>query len=223
MRKLLLLTISLLAVASLQAQIKNYSTSSGELIFSFADYKINNEQVNTPVRFTCFFHLGGYEHFDFSDKVGMYTGLAIRNVGFTSKNNAGDTLMKRRNYYLGVPLAIKIGNLKEDNYFFAGVEGDFAFHYKEKLFVAEEKINKFTVWFSDRTNTFMPSAFVGVNFKSGLNLKFKYYLRDFYNKNFTTGGVKIYENVNSSQMFYFSLAMNLRNANYSNKSYNKGI
>ncbi|MCF8255295.1 MAG: hypothetical protein K9J84_12030, partial [Bacteroidia bacterium] len=126
MRKILLLTFSLFVVASLQAQIKKYSTSSGEIIFSFADYKINNEQVNTPVRFTCFFHLGGYEHFDFNDKVGIYTGLAIRNVGFTSKNNSGDTLIKRRNYYLGVPLAIKIGNLKEDKYLFFGVEGDLA-------------------------------------------------------------------------------------------------
>ncbi|MCF8427042.1 MAG: hypothetical protein K9H61_09100 [Bacteroidia bacterium] len=223
MRKILLLTFSLFVVASLQAQIKKYSTSSGEIIFSFADYKINNEQVNTPVRFTCFFHLGGYEHFDFNDKVGIYTGLAIRNVGFTSKNNSGDTLIKRRNYYLGVPLAIKIGNLKEDKYLFFGVEGDLAFHYKEKLFVAEKKVDKTPIWFSDRTNTFMPSAFVGVNFKSGLNLKFKYYLKDFYNKEFISGGVKIYENVSSSQMFYFSLAMNLRNSNYSNKSYNKGI
>jgi len=37
------------------------------------------------------------------------------------------------------------------------------------------------------------------------------------------GGVKLYENVTSSQMFYFSLAMNLRNASYINKTYNKGI
>jgi hypothetical protein len=220
MKKLISIFVLVLLFTTSKAQVNNYSTSSGELIFSFADYKINGEQINTPVRFTCFFHMGIFEHFDFSDKVGIYTGGAIRNVGFTSTN--GDTMIKRRNYYIGIPLAIKIGNLKNDNYVYGGVEGEFALNYKEKLFVSEEKINKFNVWFSDRTNAFMPSAFVGLNFKSGVNLKFKYYLKDFYNKNFTTGGVKIYDQV-ESQMFYFSLSLNLRNKQFTEKTYNKGL
>lgn len=221
MRKLYTSLLLLGAFLTSQAQVKKYSTSSGELIFSFADYKINNEQVNTPVRFTCFLHLGVFEHFDFSKNIGLYTGGAIRNVGFTS--TSGDTMIKRRNYYIGIPLALKIGNLAEDTYLFGGVEGEFALNYKEKLFVNEEKINKFNVWFSDRTNAFMPSAFIGVNLKGGFNMKFKYYLTDFYNKNFTANNVKIYDNT-KSQMFYFSVAMNLRNSTYSGKTtYNKGL
>ncbi|MDZ4668570.1 MAG: hypothetical protein SGJ00_11910 [bacterium] len=202
------------------AQVKKYATSSGELIFSFADYKMKGEQVNTPVRFTCFFHYSGNKHVDFSDKFGLYTGAAIRNVGFTSTN--GDTMIKRRNYYIGIPLAIKIGNLKKDKYLFAGVEGDFAINYKEKLFINEIKKDKFNIWFCNRTNAFLPSAFVGVNFKSGLNLKFKYYLKDFYNKNFVASGVKIYENT-QSQVFYFSLSMNIRNQQIYKTTYNKGL
>lgn len=132
--------------------------------------------------------------------------------------------MKRRNYYIGVPLALKIGNLKNDTYLFGGVEGEFAFNYKEKVFVNENKLDdlKFSTWFSDRTNAFMPSAFVGLNLKSGLNLKFKYYLRDFYNKDYTAQGVKIYDNT-KSQMFYFSLAMNIRTISTTGKTYNKGL
>ncbi len=222
MKKIITFFVIIFCLTNAKAQVKPYSTGSGELIFSFADYKVNNQQINTPVRFTCFFHLGIFEHFDFSEHVGIYTGGAIRNVGFTSTK--GDTMMKRRNYYIGVPLALKIGNLKNDTYLFGGVEGEFAFNYKEKVFVDENKLDdlKFSTWFSERTNAFLPSAFVGVNLKSGLNLKFKYYLRDFYNKDYTAQGVKIYDNT-KSQMFYFSLAMNIRTITTTGKTYNKGL
>lgn len=207
-------------VGKSNAQIKTYGSSSGELIFSFADYKINDQQITTPVRFTCFFHAGAFQHFDFNNHVGLYTGGAIRNVGFTS--TTGDTMIKRRNYYIGVPLAIKLGNMGEDTYLYGGVEGEFALHYKQKLFYNDEKVAKSTAWFSNRTNMFMPSAFIGVNLKGGLNIKFKYYLTDFYNKEYTENGVKIYDNT-KSQMFYFSLSMNIRHSVYVNQTYNKGI
>ncbi len=224
MRKIYTLVLLLLAFLPSKAQINTYSTSSGEIIFSFADYKINGEQMNNPVRFTCFLHLGSFQHFDFNDKVGLYTGTAIRNVGFISTK--GDSLIKRRNYYIGIPLAIKIGNLDEDTYVYAGVEGELAINYKEKIFINEEKVHKFNVWFSNRTNSFMPSVFMGVNLKGGFNMKFKYYLSDFYNKNFVASGEKIYANT-TSQMFYFSVAMNIRNSSYnrsrSTKTYNQGL
>ncbi len=224
MKKIYTLALVMLSFLTSKAQINTYSTSSGEIIFSFADYKIKGEQMNTPVRFTCFFHLGSFQHFDFNDKVGIYTGAAIRNVGFISTK--GDSLIKRRNYYIGVPLAIKIGNLDEDTYLYAGVEGELAINYKEKIFVNEDKVHKFNVWFSNRTNAFMPSVFMGVNLKGGFNMKFKYYLSDFYNKNFVASGEKIYANT-TSQMFYFSVAMNIRNSSYSRsrstKTYNQGL
>jgi hypothetical protein len=221
MRLFLVVSFLCLTVSTF-AQKRRYTTTSGELIFSKADYQVNGAKVATPLRFTCFFHFGSYGHIDLTKHLGFYTGVAIRNVGFTSSK--GDTLIKRRNYYLGFPLAIKIGNLKQNEYLYLGVEADLAFNYKEKVFVDENRIDRFNVWFSDRTNTFMPSAFVGLNFKSGLNIKFKYYLRDFYNKDFTSTLGKNYENT-ASQIFYFSLSMNVIDKFFKDTSriYNKGI
>jgi hypothetical protein len=221
MKKLAMLaTFALLLGTSVKAQIKKHTTSDGELIFSFADYQIGDDKINTPPRFTLFFHYGKYQHIDFTKNFGLYTGMAIRNVGFTSK--VTDTMVKRRVYTIGVPLAIKIGDLGNDKYLYAGGEGELAFHFKEKTFVNDVK-KKESEWFSSRNNLFLPSVFVGVNFKSGLNLKFKYYLEDFYNKDYVKDGKKIYQNVASSQMFYFSIAMNLRKGSYygKNRTYNK--
>ncbi len=220
--RLFLVVIFLCHTVSTFAQKRRYTTTSGELIFSKADYQVNGAKIANPLRFSCFFHFGGYGHIDLTKHFGLYTGMAIRNVGFTSSK--GDTLIKRRNYYVGFPLAFKIGNLKQNEYVYAGVEADLAFNYKEKVFIDERRVDRFNIWFSDRTNTFMPSAFVGLNFKSGLNIKFKYYLRDFYNKEYSSNLGKMYENT-TSQMFYFSLSMNVMDNFFKDtaKIYNKGI
>ncbi len=202
------------------AQNKPYTTKSGEFIFSFANYKVKNAQLNTPLRFTCFFHATTLLHFDFNNYAGLYTGLGIRNVGFISENI--DTLIKRRNYYVGIPLAIKFGNLNRDNYLYAGVEGELGLNYKEKMFINDAKINKFNVWFSDRTPLFMPSAFVGLNLNSGFNLKFKYYFYNFLEKgyDYTINNVKVYQTT-ESKIFYFSIAYNVRNTKKFKKAFNK--
>lgn len=217
---LLLLAVACIGHANLIAQKKTHGTSDGELIFSFANYQLNGQSINTPPRFTAFFHYGKYQHLDLGKNFGLFAGAAIRNVGFSSK--ISDTLVKRRVYTIGVPVAFKIGDLGNDKYFFAGAEGEFAFHFKEKTFINDKK-TKESEWFSSRNNLFLPSVFVGVNFKSGLNLKFKYYLEDLYNPNYTKNGQKMYENVTSSQMFYFSISMNVRKGSYYGKSktYNK--
>ena len=59
------------------------------------------------------------------------------------------------------------------------------FHYKEKLFINDDKKDITSIWFSDRTNWYTQSVFIGINFRSGFNLKFKYYLDGFFNQNFT--------------------------------------
>jgi hypothetical protein len=221
MRKLLSLLLILIAFAQTTfSQKKSYGTTNWELIFSFAEYQLKGEKINTPPRFSFVFHFGKYKHLDLTKNIGLYSGAAMRNVGFSSK--ISDTLVKRRVYTIGVPLAIKIGDLGNDKYLYAGGEAEFAFHFKEKTFVNDKK-TKESEWFSSRNNLFLPSVFVGVNFKSGLNLKFKYYLEDLYNTDYTKNGMKLYENVNSSQMFYFSISMNVRKGSYYGKSktYNK--
>lgn len=221
MRKLLWLVIMLIALTqNTIAQKKSYTTTDWELIFSFADYQLKNEKINTPPRFSCFFHFGRYKHIDLSKNIGLYSGLAIRNVGFSSE--ISDTLVKRRVYTIGLPLAVKVGDLGNDKFLYAGAEAEIAFHFKEKTFINDNK-TKESEWFSSRNNLFLPSVFVGMNFKSGLNLKFKYYLEDFYNSGFTKNGQVVYKDVNNSQIFYFSISMNVRKGSYYGKSktYNK--
>ncbi len=208
---LLVICLALFTLTKSEAQIKTYSTSETEFIFSFADYEKAGESVNTPLRFSCFFHLGNEYHVDFNKNVGLFTGYGLRNVGFTSSE--GDSTIKRRNYYFGVPLALKLGNFDNGLYLYGGAEAELALNYKEKLFVSGKKVEsaKFNTWFSDRTPLFMPSVFFGLNTKSGMNLKIRYYLQDFYNRNFTENGIKIYDKIEKSQVFYFSIGWRVKN------------
>lgn len=206
---------------------KIYSTSGGELIFSFANVTNGGEDVSTNLRFSGFFHLAEYWHFDFTDNFGMFTGFGLRNVGIITKDDGiiirkhanilteetEDVTIKRRAYSLGVPLAMKLGDFNRRVFFYAGGEAELMFHYKEKLFIDGDKEKKFNEWFSKRTNLINPSLFGGIQFRSGANLKFKYYLLDFLNQEYTerTGGIsqQPYRNL-ESQMFYLSLSWNLR-------------
>jgi hypothetical protein len=204
--KLIITAIFLMVSSGAHAQRK-YTSSSGELIFSFANYVVNNNSINTPLRFTAFFHVSKFYHLDVSDAVGFYTGTGVRNVGFTEKQ--GNTTIKRRNYYVGMPLAIKLGNLDEDKYIYAGVEGEVGLNYKEKRFEGDNKVDVFDEWFSARTPLFMPSVMAGYNTTKGFNLKVRYYLFDFLNPNYVEQGQKIYSNIQSSNIFYIGVSYNV--------------
>ncbi|MCB0571821.1 MAG: hypothetical protein KDC66_18770 [Phaeodactylibacter sp.] len=239
--KLSLSTLFILAVLALHAQddesypapapppgVEVYSTSGGDLIFSFADVSSDNASVRSNLRFSAFFHIGEFWHFDFTNSFGMFTGVGLRNVGIITKDDGivigehtrfldpypSDVKIKRRSYSLGVPLAFKIGNLKRRTFVYAGGEAELMFHYKEKLFIDGDKEDKFNEWFSDRTNIINPSLFGGIQLPGGLNVKFKYYLLDFLNPDYAEriDGVVVhpYQGL-ENQMFYISLAWNLRN------------
>lgn len=166
---------------------KGYFASASEIIFSWGDVTAaavpGQSQINPKaiLRFSPVLNLGEQFHYDFAQSVGMYTGLSLRNVGFINELN--DTVkMKQRVYTLGIPLAFKLGEVNGGNYLTVGAEAEFAFAYKQKVFVNGEK-NKTVIWFSDRTNIFLPSAFVELKSKSGFYIKFKYYLTDFLTEN----------------------------------------
>ena len=61
------------------------------------------------------------------------------------------------------------------------------FSYKQKKFVNDEKVEKFDEWFSKRVPSFYHSVFLGVNLATGTQLKFKYYLNNWFNKWYTAG------------------------------------
>ncbi|MFH0759380.1 MAG: hypothetical protein V2B15_18990 [Bacteroidota bacterium] len=235
---LVILAISFITTES-RAQVKVYRSAGGEVIISGADMQIipngsdpattNPVDVNTNARFTLFFHEQQLLNMDLNNKIGFYTGAAIRNVGliqedlyqymgFTGIDNTPinsthpnwnkNTRIKRRSYSLGFPLALKLGLLDKHYFLYAGGEYEWMFHYKQKQFIDDNK-TKYAEWTSDRVNSWIPSFFAGVQFPGGINLKFKYYLKDFLNTDFQ--GLDFGENVDYSQfkssgIWYISMA-----------------
>jgi hypothetical protein len=190
---------------------KWYPTSSGEIIFSAASIENKGNEGESVIRFSPVFNSQNYINRDIGEYFGFFSGLNIRNVGFIFKDEVGSGRTKYRTYNLGVPVGIKLGNLK-DNFLYGGYEIEFPFHYKEKRFVNEKKTEKFSVWFSKRVPAYYHSFILGLELKSGLNFKLKYYLTNFFNKDFSEdiGGqsVKIYENFDVN-VLYFSLSVDM--------------
>lgn len=189
-----------------------YTTTSGEIIFSFADINYLGNKEGSIMRFSPVFNLQNWVNIDKSDHFGMFTGLSIRNVGFIFDVPNTTTKLKFRTYNLGIPVGIKIGNLS-NRFLFAGYELEIPFHYKEKTFIDEEKEDKTGIWFSKRVPTINHSLMVGVQLPYGATLKFKYYLTNFFNKDFSEsdgqgGTVKPYAG-SDVNIFYFSLSFGL--------------
>ncbi|WPQ63790.1 hypothetical protein SIO70_02810 [Chitinophaga sancti] len=185
-----------------------YATNGGDgPILSFGDVKANGAHVNTAPRFTLFFNVGRNYNYDFTKWLGIYSGVNLKNIGIITKENG--TKLKRRVYTLGVPLGLKIGDVRGQNFFFfLGGQYDLAFNYKEKQFINGDKVKKFNEWFSDRTPLLMPSLFAGFRFYPGIGLKVQYYPNNFFNQDFkeTVAGVTTYPYRDmASKMFFVTL------------------
>lgn len=187
-----------------------YVTSGTELIFSFADIDQTGSPAESNIRFAPVINLQSNVNRDFSKSVGFFSGLALRNVGYRMDGyvdpSNGQTYEKAfRSYNLGIPLALKFGDL-DRVFFYAGYEIEVGVLYKEKTYENDDKINKITGWFSDRQNIWQSSLMAGVQLPYGGNLKFKYYLTEFHNRNYTgAGSVRPYGDL-TSHVFYFSLS-----------------
>jgi hypothetical protein len=209
---ILIIALALLSIES-NAQRKMYHSNGFEWILSGADVKFNDVNVNNNMRFTLFFHTQQHVNLDFNDRFGLFSGIGIRNVGFSDIGTEHqhwnkNTKIKRRSYSLGFPLAFKVGSFDKHFFFFAGGEYEWMFHYKQKQFLDGNKV-KFTEWNSDRVNTWIPSLFAGVQFPQGFRLKFKYYMEDFLNTSFVGndfGRPVDYSDFQSTGMWYVSMA-----------------
>jgi len=233
MRKVIIPLVAMLFIASFQsiiAQKNVYTTSGGEMIFQMSELDHSGD-VPTNLRWTVFLHFGSYVHMDFTDNIGVYSGLAMRNVGFIVNEVDLDSNMPmktiRRTYNLGVPLAIKLGSFDKQFYVFGGGEYEWLFHYKEKTWVDGDGSRsgtkvKYTDWFSQRVNALMPSLFVGLQFPGGFNIKFKYYMKNYMNQDYThiTQG-KIYSDFDV-KLYYISLSWNIKNKSIKS-SFNEGL
>jgi hypothetical protein len=194
-------------------QVKTYTTSGLEIPFSFGDITDNGQSASSTLRFAPIINLETMYNMDMSNRFGLFTGLALRNVGYIYDNyssrdplNPGTFKKKFRSFNVGVPVGIKIGDLNK-TFFYGGYEVELAVQYKEKTFDGGDKINTTTGWFSDRQKIFQHGFIVGVQFPYGANIKFKYYLSEFHNQNFTTSAaVRPYEGL-ESHVFVFSLNM----------------
>jgi hypothetical protein len=200
------------------SQTKTYFTSGGEMIFSFANIEDKGNSESSILRWAPVFNLQSMVNADVNKHFGVFSGLAVRNVGYiyghynttaSARVEGANTYKKKfRSYNLAIPVGIKIGNL-DKMFFYAGYEVELPFLYKEKTFDGGDKIDKITGWFSNRENLFQHGFLVGVQFPYGFNLKFKYYMSEFHNQDYTDGqGNKPYAGLNS-HIFYFSLCSNL--------------
>lgn len=243
--------LSLLLIGAIQFSSKAqqvYAISSGEMIFSqnqtsftsaFLQQYPKAELASSNVRFTTFFHFGQYVHYDLNDKFGLYSGLAFRNIGMITDENLPQTVsteggevsynhykLIRRQYTLGVPLALKFGSFSKNFYVYGGAEYEMAFHFKEKYWADNYDRSgpktKTTAWFGNQTQTFLPSVFAGVQLPKGFNLKFTYFLNDFLNSGYTKSqnsqdgeifNVSDLSRYKESQIFQFSLGWQLRTFN----------
>lgn len=162
------------------------------MIFSLGQVETDSTDITPILRWSPFFSLEEQFHFDFSKLFGIYTGLGIRNVGLISHINAtfvtdtfgntstSEVTVKERSYSLGLPLAIKLGNLEDGTYFSIGAEAEIMFAWKRKIMDGNNKV-KTDAWFDDHVNIFNPSIFTEVHFGKATYVRFKYYLLDFLN------------------------------------------
>ncbi|GAA4838690.1 hypothetical protein [Algivirga pacifica] len=192
MKKILILLAFLCVGSYSYAQRPNHKTyysTGSEFIFSFPN--VNNlEDEGTVMRFSAFFNPEIFIHHDLTKQVGFFSGLTLRNVGFIIdipeelvEVPSQDVRKKIRTYNVGIPLALKFGAL-DRFHMYGGYELEFPINYKEKTFINESKEDKFNVWFSSRTTTFNHSFFVGFETPYGTDIKFKYYVSNFFDDSY---------------------------------------
>lgn len=214
MKKLSTIFFCYLALqVSAQETSKTYSSFSTEMIFSFADIDNKGNTEGNNLRWTPVINPQWMLNYDLSNSFGLFTGIAIRNVGFIYENPMdilNNTKYKFRTYNLGIPVGFKVGQT-EKFLFFAGYEIEFPFEYKEKEFLNEDKEDKDVIWFSERVEQVQHSVLAGIQFKYGATLKFKYYLTNFHNRDYVslTDGVQTKPYDFKANVFYFSLGWDL--------------
>lgn len=188
---------------------KPYVTTGGELIFSFANVEKNGNSEGSVMRFSPVINAQIMLNKDMSKNFGVFTGLALRNVGYITKDylDLSDSLhykKKFRSYNVGVPIGFKVGQL-DKTFFYGGYEVEIAVSYKEKTYEGGDKVDKITGWFSDRQEIFQHGFLAGIQFPHGFNVKFKYYLSEFHNRDFiNNAGKKPYAGLKTN-IFYISL------------------
>jgi hypothetical protein len=205
---LLLILISLSGMAQ-EKKTKIYGSFSLEMPFEFAIIDNQGNTTGNIMRWAPVINPQVMVNFNFNPYFGLFTGGAIRNVGFIYDNpyDSNDARYKFRTYNFGIPVGFKVGKL-DKFFFFAGYEVEFPFAYKEKKFVNEEKVEKNVIWFTDRVEPVQSSVLAGLALPYGFTVKFKYYMTNFFNKDYTAmvDGQPTQPYNFDANVWYFSLA-----------------
>ena len=187
------------------------------LMLSSAIYDNGIDNKITIARFTGVVNLGVNFHFDPNKRIGFFTGIGLKNLGFIEKfkEPTGDiTTTKRRVYSIGVPLGIKVGDLRNRNFVFAGAGIDLPFNYRIKRFSEGKRFSKNyknSEWFSDEVATVMPYVFLGVSIDPGFIIKAQYYPGNFFNEdyNFITPAGTVFYPYKGVKANIFSLSLSI--------------
>lgn len=211
----------LFASSSLFAQSKIYPTSSFEFLFQNGQITKDGVNPDQNMRFTIWFNYTQQVHADFNQHLGLYSGFSIKNTGFITeneiiktKNDFGDMVdkspyetIKRRIYTMGIPLAIKLGALDKNFYFYGGGEVALAVAYKEKRFENGVKTKK-SSFLGNETNLFQPSVFGGVQLPGGLNVQYRLFLDNMLDTSYGHGTEFDQSGFSKSVVQYISLSFN---------------
>lgn len=160
-----------------------YITAGTEMNFTYAIIDNRGNDEGSVLRFAPVFNLQGFANYDPGNVFGFFTGLGIRNVGFIYEVPGTGIKMKYRTYDLCIPVGIKVG-VMDHVFLFAGYEVEFPFNYKEKK-VENGNKDKFSEWFSGRVEPVQHGFLTGIRFPYGIDLKFKYYLTNFHDREYT--------------------------------------
>jgi hypothetical protein len=198
------LFIALLSASNIRAQ-KLYSSNQIQLIFSTApNISQSGQSIASPMRFTAFFNYSTFINLDLTKALGLSIGLEAKNIGLITRDGMFRT--KHRAYAIGVPLYIRIGNMDKKWYFLAGVQYDYLFAYKEKIFVNDAKYKR-TAY--NKVTPFIPSVFAGFRTKSGTSVSVHYMLQNFFTDDYRfvdpTNNNVIPQAYNNSQLLYFTI------------------
>src|SRR6187549_3096080 len=109
-----------------------YYSVGGEMIFSFADMQDQGQEASSLMRWAPVFNFQGYINKDLSQHLGLFSGMAIRNVGYIYDDYhdpVTDIVNKKkfRTYNFAIPVGLKVGNLSK-MFFYGGYEIEFPFH-----------------------------------------------------------------------------------------------
>jgi len=166
-----------------------YSTLVADLAIQFANKQLKTEdETEITARTIVFTNFTNFTHFNFGNNFGLVPGMGLRNIGVSARDeHIDDKIYKRtvhRVYTLNASLAVKLGSFSKHCFVYGGGEYDMAFHFRQKLKTYSNSKKKQGEWFSNATDRFLPSVFIGVQLPKGLNLKCSYYFNDFFNKNY---------------------------------------